>query len=86
MKEAKVVYASFLIDEGEIDQARKIARPGRLREEPFEEDLRLCYVASRAAALDGDGDEARRFRNTILEHDPSFPGIDELEALIARLS
>ena len=58
--------------------------PGRLSDRPFEEDLRLWYVAARAAAMDGDGNTARRLRNAILQHDPSFPGIDDLEKLIAR--
>jgi len=86
MKEARVVYASHMIDKGEIAEARAIVAPGRLSARPFEEDLRLWYVAARAAALDGDGVEARKLRNAILEDDPSFPGIDELERLIAKLS
>ncbi len=85
-KEGRVVYASYLLDQGRIADARQVVAPGRLSDRPFEEDLRLWYVAARAAALDGDGEQARRLRNAILEHDPAFPGIDELEAVIARLS
>ena len=83
MKEGRVVYASHLIDVGRVGEARDMVAPGRLSDRPFEEDLRLWYVAARAAALDGDAEAARRLRNAILEHDPSFPGIDELEARIA---
>ncbi len=85
MKEGRVVYASYLLDHDRVAEAREVVRPGRLSDRPFDEDLRLWYVAARAAALHGEGDEARRLRNAILEHDPSFPGIDELERLIARL-
>jgi tetratricopeptide (TPR) repeat protein len=84
LKEGTVVYASHLIDVGRIDEARALVRPRRLDDDPFEEDLRLWYVAARAAAMEGDTDDAGRLRNAILRHDPSFPGIDELEALIAR--
>lgn len=82
LKEGAVVYASFLIDIGEIAEARRLTRPKRLTHEPFPEDLKLWYVAARAAALDGDGERARTLRNQILENDPGFPGIDELEELI----
>jgi tetratricopeptide (TPR) repeat protein len=84
LKEARVVYASHLLDRGDVATARDLVAPGRLSDRPFDEDLRLWYVAARAAAIDGDGDEARRLRNAILQHYPSFPGIDELESLIAK--
>jgi tetratricopeptide (TPR) repeat protein len=83
LKEGKVVYASMLIDEGDIAGARSLVAPRRLKADPFPEDLRLWYVAARAAALEGDAEEARRLRNAILTADPGFPGIDELESLIA---
>jgi len=84
MKEGAVVYASHLIDTGDLDSAWQAVRPGRLTHEPFEEDLRLWYVAARVAALRGDAETAGKLRNNILQHDPGFPGIDDLEALIAR--
>jgi predicted Zn-dependent protease len=83
LKEGQVVYASMLIDEGDVEEARRLVTPRGLKADPFPEDLRLWYVAARAAALDGDPDEARRLRNAILVADPGFPGIDELETLIA---
>jgi hypothetical protein len=82
IKEGTVVYASFLIDQGDVAAARRLTRPTRLTHKPFSEDLKLWYVAARAAALEGDAGNARDLRNRILEHDPAFPGIDELEALI----
>ena len=53
------------------------------RRDPFPEDLRVWYVAARAAALDGDLADAQRLRNAILESDPAFPGMDELENLMS---
>ncbi len=84
LKEGAVVYASHLVDRGDLDAAWEVVKPGRLTHDPFEEDLRMWYVAARIAALRGQTDTAGRLRNAILEHDPSFPGIDELETLIAR--
>jgi tetratricopeptide (TPR) repeat protein len=83
LKEGRVVYGSFLIDRGDAEQAYEMLNPKRLRADPFTEDLRVWYVAARAAAVLGLGDEATRLRNAILESDPSFPGMDELEAAIA---
>jgi tetratricopeptide (TPR) repeat protein len=83
MKEGRVVYASFLIDEGRLDEASKLVMPQRTSNKAFPEDLRLWYVAARAAALMGDAGCAAELRNAILQQDPAFPGIDELERLIA---
>jgi len=85
LKEGAVVYASHLIDRGDLDGAWQTVAPRRLRHEPFPEDLRMWYVAARIAALRGDADTAGKLRNDILAHDPAFPGIDELERLIAAL-
>lgn len=84
MKEGAVVYASHLIDTGDLDAAWQTVKPGRLTHEPFPEDLRVWYVAARIAALRGDAATAAGLRNRILQADPSFPAIDELEELIAR--
>ncbi len=83
LKEGAVVYASHLIDEGNLDEAWAVVDRGKLGVgTPFDEDLRVWYVAARIAALRNDPDTARRLRNAILESDPAFPGIDELERLI----
>ncbi|MDX1748242.1 MAG: hypothetical protein R3324_20085, partial [Halobacteriales archaeon] len=81
--EGRIVYASYLIDEGRADEARRLVRPRVLTNDPFPEDLGLWYVAARAAALDGDLEEARRLRDAVLTMDPAFPGIDELEETIS---
>lgn len=82
MKEGTVVYASHLADAGRLDEAWSLVAPRRLKDKPFPEDLRLWYVAARIAALRSDHEQATTLRNAILEHDPAFPGIDELERLI----
>jgi tetratricopeptide (TPR) repeat protein len=84
LKEGRVVFASHLIDRGEPRAAWDLTHPDRIPKNPFEEDLRLWYVAARSAALLGDVATAKKLRNAILEADPSFPGIDELESTIAR--
>lgn len=84
MKEGRVVYASFLADLGRLDAAWELVAPRRLGPDPYPEDLRLWYVAARIAAMQGRTDDAARLRNAILEHDPGFPGIDDLEALMDR--
>jgi hypothetical protein len=83
LKEGKVVYASFLIDEGETREAWDVINPKRLSQTPFEEDVRQWFVAARTAALLGDSETARRLARAVEEHDPSMPGLDELRASIA---
>jgi len=81
-KEARVVYASYLIDRGDLKEAAAVAGAVKPIANPWPEDMRLWYVAARIAALRGDKKEARRVADTILLEDPSFPGLDELDRLI----
>ena len=83
LKEGLVVYASFLIDVGEAERAYALAVPKQIRVDASDGEHRVWYVAARAAALLGRGEEASALRNAILEQDPSFPGIDDLESLIS---
>jgi len=82
-KEGIVVYGSYLTDQGRLDEAAKLVMPRRIKDDPFEEDLRVWYVASRVAAKQGNRSRAMELRNAILASDPAFPGIDELESMIA---
>lgn len=84
MKEGRVVYGSHLLDRGDARAAWRIVDPKRLSAEPFEEDLRVWYVAARAAAALGDQDAAGRLRAAIAHHDPAFPGLEELDEPPAR--
>lgn len=82
-KEGIVVYGSYLADQGRLEQAAKLVMPRRIKDHPFDEDLRIWYVASRVAAMQGNRSRAMELRNAILASDPAFPGIDELESMIA---
>ncbi len=82
-KEGIVVYGSYLADHGRLEEAAKLVMPRRIKDDPFEEDLRVWYVASRVAAMQGNRSRAMELRNAILASDPAFPGIDELESMIA---
>lgn len=86
MNEGKIVYASFLLDEGRASEAWQIVDPGRLEQRPNEGHLRLYYVAARTAAALGDRDKARFLSDAIILEDPSFPGYEELEAEIAAIA
>ncbi len=84
MKEGLVVYASHLIDTGRVAEALELTAPSRTGGRVFPEDLRVWYVAARAAALSGRAELASKLRNEILDHDPAFPGMDDLESIISR--
>lgn len=86
MKEGKVVYASHLMDRGKAAAAWELTNPKKLVQQPAEADLRVWYVAARAAAVLGDTETASQIRNAILRSDPGFPGIDELESIISSSS
>lgn len=81
-KEARVVYASYLIDSGDLELADEIAGKPKIGGDPWPEDMRLWYVAARIAALRGEKKRARHIADSILLEDPSFPGLDELDRLI----
>jgi hypothetical protein len=83
VKEAKVVYGSFLIDEHDLQGAWKVVNPKKLTSTPFEEDLRQWFVAARTAALLGDRETALRLIRAIDSHDPSMPGLEELRSSVS---
>lgn len=81
-KEARVVYASHLIDMGRLEEAATVTGTPRVIDDPWPEDLRLWYVAARIASLAGDKPRARRLADAIIVADPGFPGLDELDRAI----
>lgn len=81
--EARVVYASFLLDEDRARDAWPIIKPGRLVASPSEGELRRWYVAARVALAAGDKEAARRLVAALDEQDPDFEGVDELKKAIA---
>jgi len=76
--EARVVYASFLLDEGRPRDAWPVIKPGRLVASPTPGELRRWYVAARVAMEAGDKDAARRLVAALDEQEPDFEGVDEL--------
>ncbi|MGH8946481.1 MAG: tetratricopeptide repeat protein, partial [Acidimicrobiia bacterium] len=76
--EARVVYASFLLDEGKPREAWQVIKPGRLIASPSPGELRRWYVAARVALEAGDTDAARRLLAALDEQEPDFEGIEEL--------
>ncbi len=82
LKEGRVVYGAFLLDEGDPRAAWAITEPKRLTKEPYEEDLRQWYVAARAAVELGDTVTARKLLDAIENEDGAFAGLDDLVAAI----
>jgi hypothetical protein len=80
--EGKVVYASYLLDRDDAAGAWRVANPGRIGNDPSESELRVWYVAAKAAARAGDPATARRLYEAVQGNDPAFPGLDELERAI----
>lgn len=76
--EARVVYASFLLDQGRPRDAWQVIKPGRLVASPSPGELRRWYVAAKVALAAGDTDAARRIVAALDEQDPDFEGVDEL--------
>ncbi|GMQ86305.1 MAG: hypothetical protein BMS9Abin07_1878 [Acidimicrobiia bacterium] len=82
-KEGKVVYGSYLLDQGKAQQAWDLTGPDRVGPSAHEADLRVWYVAARAAAMTGETATARRIADAIMLNDPSFAGLDALDREIA---
>jgi tetratricopeptide (TPR) repeat protein len=82
LDEGKVVYASFLLDHDRAREAWELTRPASLGTNPTEGDLRVWYVAARAAARLGERAGAWRIYQAIQEADPGFPGLDLLDAAL----
>lgn len=57
--------------------------PGAITANPNEGHLRRYFVAGRVAAAQGDVAKAKRYSDTIIVADPSFPGYETLESEIA---
>ena len=77
-----MVYGSFLLDQNRAREAWELTRPGSLKADASDDELRVWYVAARAAARLGDRAGSRRLYQAIVEADPGFPGLDELEAAL----
>ena len=78
--EARVVYASYLVDEGRPRDAWSVIRPGRLVSSPSAGELRRWFVAARGALAAGDSDAARKLVEALESHELDFEGVEELRA------
>lgn len=76
--EARVVYASFLLDQGRAKEAWRVVGPRRIEKTPTESAVREWFVAARAARALGDEDTANQLIAGITSFDPEYPGLDEL--------
>lgn len=84
--EARVVFASSLLERGLVSDAWKVIKPGRLVANPRPSALRRWYVAARVATAAGELDAAHRFANAITDADADFPGLAELRTEIDAAS
>lgn len=82
-REGRVVYASHLLDQGDVEAAWALTAPKKVRDGADESEYRVWYVAARAAARLGDVRTARQIADVIVRNDPGFPGLDALEREIA---
>lgn len=76
--EARVVYASHLLDEGQVREAWDVIKPGRLVASPSMAEMRRWFVAARVALAAGDKDAADRIVSALEGQDPDFEGVDAL--------
>ena len=81
--EARVVYASFLLDEGRPRDAWPIIKPKRLVASPTDGELRRWYVAARVALEAGDKEAARRLVSALEDQETDFEGVAELRQALA---
>ena len=81
--EARVVYGSFLLDQHQPREAWDVTRPNRITKDPRPYELRLWFVAARAAAEIGDKETARQLRDGIRASQPDFDGLDQLDSEVA---
>jgi tetratricopeptide (TPR) repeat protein len=81
--EAKVVYGSFLLDRGEDRKAWQVTGPKRIEGDAPESEIRVWYVAAKAAHRLGDTETARKLYLAIERADAALPGLDELDRLLS---
>lgn len=81
--EARVVYGSYLLDQGRPVEAWKVTGPIRLSHDARPHELRVRFVAARSALALGEIDTARKLATTIRGIDPDLPG---LAGLLSEIS
>ncbi len=81
--EARVVYASHLVDQGRVEEAWKVIN-AKLVANPPESLVRRWAVAARVAHAAHDDGAASKFLAAIRDHDPELPWLEDLEAELSR--
>ena len=81
-REAAVVYASHLLDEGRVAEAWRVIKPGRLVNPAPESERRRWFVAARVALAAGDKEAAGKLVDAINRQDSSMPGLADLKSQI----
>lgn len=82
--EARVVYASYLLGEGNITAAWQLIKPGRLVANAPESALRRWATAARVAARSGDRAAAESLLDAIRRQQPDLPWLDSLTDELSR--
>lgn len=77
--ELRVVYASHLLDEGDVAGAWKVIQPGRLISNPREAALRRWAVAAKVALAAGDKATAMKLVKAIRESGSEMTWLADLE-------
>lgn len=77
--EARVVYASHLLDQGRLEEAWRVVKPGRLIDNPPASLVRRWAVAARVANAVDDQEAVGKFLAAIRDDDPETPWLEDLE-------
>ena len=80
--EARVVFGSYLLDQGRAADAWKVTGPTRLPRDSKPYELRRWFVAARAALALGEADAAGKLAAAVRRGDPDMPGLEDLTTRI----
>jgi hypothetical protein len=81
-REARVVYASDLLDQKRLSDAWRIIKPGRLSSPASESEVRRWFVAAKVAIAAEDHKAARTLVDAITRERPSLAGLEELTSAL----
>ncbi len=76
--EARVVFGSYLLDQGRPEEAWEVTGPSRLAHDPRDYELRMWFVAARAALALDQVATAKKLTAAIRKADPDLPGLANL--------
>ena len=80
--EARVVFGSYLLDQGRAADAWRVTGPTRLPQDSKPYELRRWFVAARAALALGEADAAGKLAAAVRRGDPDMPGLEDLTTRI----